>query len=151
MHESLQQRGILSPGTVPLTGNEEKQDLMYAASLYQKVRLKELDAVASRLANTEDSISHMDSNTPVLDAGSYERLLSIEASLAALFDSSPGMAERRRSAVQSLKRPSIPNVARDKLEWLSVFLTGCRPLRTRWRLWQRRVSRRGQTTLFSRV
>ena len=60
---------------------------------------------------TEDSISHMDSNTPVLDAGSYERLLSMEASLAALFDSSPGMAERRRSAVQSLKQPSIPNVA----------------------------------------
>ena len=25
---------------------------------------------------TEDSISHMDSNTPMLDAGSYERLLS---------------------------------------------------------------------------
>ena len=75
----------------------------------------------------------------------------MEASLAALSDSSPGMAERRRSAVQSLKRPSIPNVARDKPEWLSVFLTGCRPLRNRWRLWQRRVSRRGQTTLFSRV
>ena len=66
---------------------------------------------------TEDSISHMDSNTPVLDAGSYERLLSMEASLAALFDSSPGMAERRRSAVQSLKQPSIPNVARDEPEW----------------------------------
>ena len=66
---------------------------------------------------TEDSISHMDSNTPVLDAGSYERLLSMEASLAALFNSSPGMAERRRSAVQSLKQPSIPNVARDEPEW----------------------------------
>ena len=74
--------------------------------------------MASRLANTEDSISHMDSKTPVLDVGSYERLLSMEASLAALSDSSPGMAERRRSAVQSLKRPSIPNVARDKPEWL---------------------------------
>ena len=90
---------------------------MYAASLHQKARLKELDAMASRLANTEDSISHMDSNTPVLDAGSYERLLSMEASLAALFDSSPGMAERRRSAVQSLKQPSIPNVACDEPEW----------------------------------
>ena len=66
---------------------------------------------------TEDSISHMDSNTPVLVAGSYKRLLSMEASLAALFDSSPGMAERRRSAVQSLKHPSIPNVARDEPEW----------------------------------
>ena len=74
--------------------------------------------MASRLANTEDSISHMDSKTPVLDVGSYERLLFMEASLAALSDSSPCMAERRRSAVQSLKRPSIPNVARDKPEWL---------------------------------
>ena len=36
----------------------------------------------------------------------------MEASLDALSDSSPGMAERRRSAVQSLKRPSIPNVVR---------------------------------------
>ena len=34
MHESLQQRGILPPGTVPLTEEEEKQDLMYAASLH---------------------------------------------------------------------------------------------------------------------
>ena len=41
-----------------------------------------------------------------------------DPSLAALSDSSPGMAEKRRSAVQSLKRPSIPNVARDKPEWL---------------------------------
>ena len=71
----------------------------------------------SSMQYTEDSISHMDSNTPVLDAGSYERLLSMEALLAALFDSSPGMAERRRSAVQSLKQPSIPNVARDEPEW----------------------------------
>ena len=61
-------------GTVPLTEEEEeKQDLLYAASLHQKARQKELDAVASRLANMEDSISHMDSRTPVLDAGSYER------------------------------------------------------------------------------
>ena len=42
----------------------------------------------------------------------------MEILLAALFDSSPGMAERRRSAVQSLKQPSIPNVARDEPEWL---------------------------------
>ena len=34
MHESLQQRGILPTGTVPLTEEEEKQDLMYAASLH---------------------------------------------------------------------------------------------------------------------
>ena len=64
--------------------------------------------MASRLANTEDSISHLDSKTPVLDVGSYERLLFMEASLDALSDSSPSMAERRWSAVQSLKRPSIP-------------------------------------------
>ena len=38
---------------------------MYAASLHQKARQKELDAVASRLANMEDSISHMDPKTPV--------------------------------------------------------------------------------------
>ena len=48
MHESLHQRGI-PPGTVPLTEEEEKQDLMYAASLHQKARLKELDAVHGRL------------------------------------------------------------------------------------------------------
>ena len=58
-------------GTVPLTEEEEKQDLVYAASLHQKARQKELDAVASRLANMEDSISHMDFKTPVLDVGSY--------------------------------------------------------------------------------
>ena len=100
---------------------------------------------------TEDSISHMDSNTPELDAGSYERLLSMEASLAALFDSSPGMAERRRSAVQSLKQPSIPNVACDEPEWFfsvppwlqtsaRLFLCrGARPAGQFRRLWQRRV------------
>ena len=43
---------------------------MYAASLHQKARQKELDAVASRLANMEDSISHMDSKI-VFDVGSY--------------------------------------------------------------------------------
>ena len=54
---------------------------------------------------------------PVLDAGLYEELLSMEASFAALSDSFQGMAERRRTAVQSLKRPSIPYVARDEPEW----------------------------------
>ena len=117
VHKSLQQRGILPPGTVPVTEEEEKQDLMYAASLHRKARQKELDAVASRLANMEDSISHMDSRALVLDAGSCERLLSMEASLAALSDSSQGMAERRRTAVQNLKRLSIPYVARDEPEW----------------------------------
>ena len=34
MHECLQQLGILPPGTVPSTEEEEKQDLMYAASLH---------------------------------------------------------------------------------------------------------------------
>ena len=75
--------------------------------------------MASHLASTEDSISHLDSKTPVLDVGSYERLLFMEASINALSNSSLGMTARRRSAVQSLKRPSIPNVARDKPEWLS--------------------------------
>ena len=37
---------------------------MYAASLHQKARQKELDAEASRLANMEDLISHMDYKTP---------------------------------------------------------------------------------------
>ena len=67
-----------------------------------------------------------------LDAGLYERFLSMEASLAALSDSSQGMAERRRSAVQSLKRPSIPNEARDEPEWLFSVPPGCRLSRTRW-------------------
>ena len=55
------------------------------------------------------------------------------------------------SAVQSLKRPSIQAWLATSQSGSSVYLPGCRPLRTRWRLWQRRVSRRGQTTLFSRV
>ena len=42
MHESLLQRGILPPGTVPLTEEVEKQDLMYAASLH-KAQLKEFE------------------------------------------------------------------------------------------------------------
>ena len=123
---------MVSEGTVLLTEEEEMQDLIYAASLHQKSQQKELDAVDSRLADMEDLILHMDSKTPVLDAGLYEGLLSMEASFAALSDSSQGMAERRRSAVQSLMRPSIPNVARDEPEWPFSVPPGCRPSRTRW-------------------
>ena len=116
---------------------------MCAASPHQKARLKEFSTVASRLASTDDSISHMDSRTPM------------EASLAAMSDSSPGLAERRRSTVQSFKQPSILNVARDKPEWISVFFPGSTPSRSRWQR-PSSVSRarfllcRGLTTRLSR-
>ena len=83
---------------------------MYAASLHQKARQKELDAVASRLANMEDSISHMDPKTPVLDAGLYERLVSMEGLFAALSDSSQCGSEPKADVHSS--------AARDEPEWL---------------------------------